>query len=104
LEFGEVPFGLSVFGVLGDETEGFEGFEAGLDGGFAAGGVFELGGDRVQTPFPSLCPQQVTDGSELIFEVFGLFCWVAGVEILGATSGTSSPGMARVSVWTVSGA
>jgi hypothetical protein len=56
LEFGKVPFGLSVFGVLGDETEGFEGFEAGLDGGFAAGGVFELGSDRIQAPFATLSP------------------------------------------------
>jgi hypothetical protein len=68
---------LAIFGVLGDESEGFEGFEAGLDGAWnftsAAGGIFELGGDRVQAPFSSLCPQQVTDDGNLVFEVFGPF-------------------------------
>jgi hypothetical protein len=56
LEFGEVPSDFAIFGVLGDESECFEGFEAGLDGGFAAGGVFELGSDRIQAPFATLSP------------------------------------------------
>jgi hypothetical protein len=60
LEFGEVPSDFAIFGVLGDETEGFEGFEAGLDGAWnftsAAGGVFELGSDRIQAPFATLSP------------------------------------------------
>jgi hypothetical protein len=71
LEFGEVPSDFAVFSVLGDESEGFERVEAVLDLGFTAGGVFELGRDRIQAPFPSLCPQEVTDGGELVFEVFG---------------------------------
>jgi hypothetical protein len=29
--FGEVPSDFGTFGVLGDEAEGFEGIEAGLD-------------------------------------------------------------------------
>jgi hypothetical protein len=46
LVVGEVPGGFAVFVVLGDEAEGFEGFESCLNCGFAAAGVFELGGDR----------------------------------------------------------
>jgi hypothetical protein len=68
---GEVPGGFAIFGVLGDEAEGFEGFEGGLDFGFAAGCVFELGGDRLQARFSALGAQEVTDGGELVFEVFG---------------------------------
>jgi hypothetical protein len=71
LEFGEVPSDFAVFGVLGDESEGFERVEAVFNLRFAAGGVFELGGDRIQAPFPTLSPQEVTDGGELVFEVFG---------------------------------
>ncbi|MBD1824269.1 hypothetical protein H6F51_17490 [Cyanobacteria bacterium FACHB-DQ100] len=40
--------------MAGDDAEGFEGFEVGLDFGFAAGGVFELGGDRINAPFSAL--------------------------------------------------
>jgi hypothetical protein len=54
LVVGEVPGGFVVFGVLGDEAEGFEGIDRVLDFGFAAGGVFELGSDRVQAPFAAL--------------------------------------------------
>jgi hypothetical protein len=71
LVVGEVPGDFAVFVVFGDESEGFEGFEAGFDGGFAAGGIFELGGDRFHGPFSALGAQEVPDGGELVFEVFG---------------------------------
>jgi hypothetical protein len=73
LEFGEVPSDFAIFGVLGDESEGFEGVEAVINLRFAAGGVFELGGDRFHGPFSALGAQEVPDGGELVFEVFGPF-------------------------------
>jgi hypothetical protein len=54
LEIGEVPGDLGIFGVLGDDAEGFEGFESILDFAFAAAGVFELLDDRIYSPFPAL--------------------------------------------------
>jgi len=50
LEIGEVPGDLGIFGVLGDDAEGFEGFESILD----LAGVFELLDDRIYSPFPAL--------------------------------------------------
>jgi hypothetical protein len=71
LEFGEVPSDFAIFGVLGDETEGFESVEAVINLRFTAGGVFELGGDRLHGPFSALGAQEVPDGGELVFEVLG---------------------------------
>jgi hypothetical protein len=63
--------------MLGNDAEGFEGGDLGLNFARnftgAAAGVFELVGDRVNCPFASLGAQQIPNGSELVFEVFGRY-------------------------------
>ncbi len=61
MEFGEVPGDWGIFGVFGDDAEGFDRVEGILDFAFAAG-----------------C-------GKLVFEVFGESCWGAtsGQEQLG---------------------
>ena len=78
MEIGEVPSDLGIFGVLGDDAEGFEGFDRVLDFAFAAAGVFELRGDRGHGPFVALGSQKIPDGGELVFEGFWEFLLFGG--------------------------